>query len=83
MPTKTIAVPGPTYERLKHLRRPKETFADTIDRLMDEQELGSKKDISSIFGILGDDSDEWDEIEKKIYAERLRDTGKPRECLDV
>jgi hypothetical protein len=38
--------------------------------LLDEQDARSKKDITRIFGILGENSEEWDRIEKNIYEGR-------------
>ena len=67
---KTIAVSENVHEKLMGLCRPGETIPDLLARLLGVHEPDSKKDISCIFGILGDDSDEWDEIERKIYAER-------------
>ena len=55
---------------LKARRRPKETFSDLLRRLLDEQDARSKKDITKIFGILGESSEEWDRIEKDIYDAR-------------
>jgi predicted CopG family antitoxin len=72
MVTKTIALPEEIYNMLKARRRPKETFSDLLRRLLDEHDTRSKKDITKIFGILGEGSEEWDRIEKDIYDARAR-----------
>jgi predicted CopG family antitoxin len=80
MTVKTIAVPESLYEKLKARKKPKETFSDLITRLLDEDECKGKHDISDLFGILGEDDDEWDEIEKQIYDDRLKSVE--REDID-
>ncbi|NMC05824.1 MAG: hypothetical protein GYA24_11460 [Candidatus Lokiarchaeota archaeon] len=82
MVTKTIALPEEVYNMLKARRRPKETFSDLLRRLLDEQDERSKKDITRIFGILGEDSAEWDRIEKDIYDGRNGSVEKDWASLD-
>jgi predicted CopG family antitoxin len=82
MVTKTIALPEEIYNMLKARRRPKETFSDLLHRLLDEQDTRSKKNITKIFGILGENSDEWDRIEKDIYDGRAKGVEKDWVNLD-
>ena len=82
MVTKTIALPEEIYNMLKARRRPKETFSDLLRRLLNEQDERSKKDITRIFGILGENSEEWDRIEKDIYDSRTRGVEKDWASLD-
>jgi len=73
MSNKTIAIPEALYNRLKALKKPKETFSDLLSRMVDSQCEHETHDISWFFGILADDSDEWDEIEQKLYDSRVKD----------
>ena len=76
MANKTISIPEDLYNRLKARKKPKESFPELIARIIDEQDELKKKDISWFFGIFGQDSNEWDEIEKKIYEDRLKDVDR-------
>lgn len=71
MSQKTISLPGPIYLKLKAKKKANETFADLILRLLNEGERNKgDTSIESFFGVFADDSDEWEEIEKRIYAAR-------------
>jgi predicted CopG family antitoxin len=69
---KTISLPENLYNRLKAKKKPGENFPDVIARLLDQEEHHQKPPITKFFGILGDDSEEWDKIEDGIYKNRLR-----------
>ena len=73
MSNKTIAIPEALYNRLKALKKPKETFSDLLSRMIYSQCEHETRDFSWFFGILADDSDEWDEIEQKLYDSRMKD----------
>ena len=53
MVTKTITVTKDAYEQLKALKRPEESFSETIKRV-----AGSKQDIMRFAGILSDEEAE-------------------------
>ncbi len=72
MGQKTIALPEPVYNRLKAKKKPGENFPELIIRLLEQEEKNNKPEITRLFGILGENSNEWDEIEKDIYNNRLR-----------
>ncbi|HME52116.1 MAG TPA: antitoxin VapB family protein [Candidatus Lokiarchaeia archaeon] len=76
MSNKTIAIPEALYNRLKALKKPKESFSELLSRMVDSQCEQEKRDISWFFGILADDSDEWDEIEQKLYDSRANDLNR-------
>jgi predicted CopG family antitoxin len=75
MTQKTISVPDWVYKKLKAKKRENETFPDFFLRLLNEKEESKKAiPLESFFGALEDESNEWEEIEKKIYKAR----DKPR-----
>lgn len=71
---KTISLPEPLYNRLKAKKKPGENFQDVITRLLNQEEHHEKPPVSKFFGVLGDDSDEWDKIEEEIYNDRSRES---------
>lgn len=78
MTQKTISLPEEVYNLLKSKKRNDETFAEFFLRLLDEKEL--KEDnipIESFFGSFEEETEEWEEIEKKLYKAR----EKPRNTL--
>ncbi|HUY00120.1 MAG TPA: antitoxin VapB family protein [Candidatus Deferrimicrobium sp.] len=71
MTQKTISLPEPIYNKLKSKKRPNETFTDLILRLINEEEkFKGVRSIETFFGAFEEDSDEWDEIEKRLYKAR-------------
>nr|MDO8088358.1 antitoxin VapB family protein [Candidatus Sigynarchaeum springense] len=78
MSQKTISLPEPLYNRLKAKKKPGENFPELISRLLDQEEHHQKPPITKFFGILGDNSEEWDKIEEDIYKNRLRSSGRDR-----
>jgi len=63
---------------LKAKKKPGENFPELISRLLDQEEHHQKPPITKFFGILGDNSEEWDKIEEDIYKNRLRSSGRDR-----
>lgn len=74
MTQKTISLPEDVYIRLKQLKADDETFGQLISRLMKTQEdIPDEVPLDAFAGAFGDeDSEEWGEIEKKLYATRMR-----------
>lgn len=73
MTQKTISIPEDLYEKLKSKKQKNETFPDLINRLLEEQEKKEEQHtIMDLAGALDDDSDEWEEITKILYEDRLR-----------
>lgn len=71
MTQKTLSLPEDLYDRLKEKKGKNETFPELIKRLIDEEEKRSKShQIKDLDGAFGDESEEWDKIEKIIYEER-------------
>jgi predicted CopG family antitoxin len=64
MGSKTISVSDEAYARLKALKKPGESFSDTINRLT------SRKRLSEIAGVL--DNEDVVVIEKAVAALRAR-----------
>ncbi len=83
MGQKTISLPESLYKRLKAKKKPTETFPDLIERLLGETGEQKTPPISSLFGLLEENTeDEWDQIEQKIYADRLRPENRRQLALD-
>jgi predicted CopG family antitoxin len=64
MGSKTISVSDEAYARLKSLKKPGESFSDTINRLT------SRKRLSEIAGVLNEE--DIKEIERTVDAIRSR-----------
>ena len=72
MTQKTLSLPEELYDRLKAKKGKKETFPDLIRRLISEEEKHkTSHQIEDLKGAFGDNSEEWEDIEKMIYEERL------------
>ncbi len=82
MTQKTISLPENLYDRLKAKKKPGENFPDVISRLLDQEESHQKPPITKFFGILGENSEEWDKIEEELYANRSRTSDRERLDLD-
>ena len=70
MTQKTISLPDDIYNDLKEEKREDESFGQEIERL-----LGRKKkaqNLHKLAGIWKENGDEWDQIEKKIYEDRIQ-----------
>jgi predicted CopG family antitoxin len=78
MTQKTISLPESVYKKLKSKKRTNETFKDLILRLLNEKEAKKEiKDIKAYFGAFEEDSEEWDNIEKRLY--KAREESKKRD----
>ena len=71
MTQKTISLPEEVYNKLKARKKTKESFPDLILRLLNEDTKEEEKSIESFFGAFDEDSDEWEDIEKRLYNNRL------------
>ena len=77
MTQKTISMPEELYLKLKKKKGNSETFPQLIERLVDEEENKSHyHHIDDLEGAFGDDSEEWDLIEKELYNDRLRPSSR-------
>jgi len=73
MKYKTISLPEEIYSKLKSKIRKNETFPDLIQRLLnDEEKREEEHKIMDLAGAFGDNSEEWEKIEKELYKDRLR-----------
>jgi predicted CopG family antitoxin len=80
MTEKTISLPEDVYEKLKGKKRGNESFAQLILRLLKQEK--NKTSIEQLAGIFEEDSSEWEEIEKKIYNDRLRFSQRDENFID-
>jgi predicted CopG family antitoxin len=80
MTEKTISLPEDVYEKLKAEKRGNESFAQLILRLLKQEK--NKTSIEQLAGIFEEDSSEWEEIEKKIYNDRLRFSQRDENFID-
>ncbi len=72
MKYKTISLPEEIYSKLKSKIRKNETFPDLIQRLLNDEEIREEKHkIMDLAGAFGDNSKEWEKIEKELYKDRL------------
>ena len=62
MATKTISITKGAYDRLKVLKKERESFTDVINRIT------KKNDLMDFYGILG--KEKGDELEKAILESR-------------
>ena len=84
MTQKTISLPEKLYYKLKAKKKAAETFPDLISRLIEEAEMKEKAHkIMDLAGAFGDDSDEWEKIEKELYEDRLRPSHRKGLTFDV
>lgn len=73
MKNKTISLPEEIYSKLKSKMRKNETFPNLIQRLLNDEEIREEKHkIMDLAGAFGDNSKEWEKIEKELYKDRLR-----------
>jgi len=73
MGSKTISVSDEAYARLKSLKKPGESFSDTINRLT------SRRRLSEIAGVL--DDDDIKVIERAVAAIRSRSRERVTEMV--
>lgn len=70
---KTISLPEDVYELLRNRKKPNETFAQLIQRILGDPTKSSKekKYLRSFIGVFEND-DEWDDIEKILEENRSK-----------
>jgi predicted CopG family antitoxin len=79
MGQKTISLPSEVYFKLKDKKKSGETFPDLIKRLIDEDDKRIQThSIMDLAGAFGDESDEWEKIEKELYEDRLRPSSRKK-----
>jgi len=70
MTDKTIDISEDVYKKLMDLKSENESISNLILRLINEDKKSDS--IEEFAGIFKEDSDEWEEIERILYEERLR-----------
>ena len=80
MTQKTISLPEDVYDKLKAEKRENESFAQLILRLLKQEK--SKTPIEPLAGIFEQESSEWEEIEKKLYTDRLRSSQRDENFIE-
>ncbi len=70
MTQKTISLPEDVYKKLKEEKKEDESFAQLILRLLKKED--TKSPIEPLAGVFKKEADEWAEIEKTLYSDRLR-----------
>jgi predicted CopG family antitoxin len=76
MAQKSLSLPEDIYNKLKSVKREKETFPELILRLLNENNPQNSPPIDTFFGAFEDESDQWGKIEEKLYEKRLRPSGR-------
>jgi len=77
MTQKTISLPEELYQKLKKRKGDSENFPELIQRLLNEEEERTKRHkIKDLEGAFGEDSEEWEQIEKELYHDRLRPSSR-------
>jgi predicted CopG family antitoxin len=73
MTQKTISLPEELYLKLKQKKGNSETFPELLERLLGEEESRENRHkIKDLEGAFGEESDEWEQINKELYNDRLR-----------
>ena len=70
---KTISLPEEVYELLRNRKKPNETYAQLIQRILGDPAKSSKKKeyLRSFIGVFEKD-DEWDNIEEILEENRSK-----------
>ncbi len=80
---RTISLPEEIYIKLKSKKRKNETFPELIQRLLNEEEMKEKNHkIMDLAGAFGENSDEWEKIEKELYKDRLKPSNREKRIFD-
>ena len=66
MASKNISIDSDLYERLKKLKKPKESFSELLERLLNEGLKGSISRIMKHFGAWEDLPEEFDQITREF-----------------
>ncbi len=79
MTSKIISIREDIYKQLKHLKNPKESFSELIERLL----LERRKDPLRHFGIAEDEPEELNnEFEMAIFNARAKNLGIAKEKVN-
>lgn len=70
--TQKIDISEEAYKKLLELKKNNESFSKLILRIINEKEKEKINAIEEIAGAFEEDSEEWEKIEKFLYAERLK-----------
>lgn len=70
MTQKTIDISEEVYKKLEKLKSKDESISNYILRLINEKEKSNS--IEEFAGVFEEDSEEWEEIEKILYEDRLK-----------
>ncbi len=70
MTYETIDISEDVFKKLIKMKHENETFSDVIRRLISKNE--KLNSIEEFAGIFEEDSEEWENIEKKLYEDRLK-----------
>lgn len=70
MTQKTIDISEEVYKKLEKLKSKDESISNFILRLINEKEISNS--IEEFAGVFEEDSEEWEEIEKILYEDRLK-----------
>ncbi len=73
MTHRTIDIPEHIYNQLLELKKKNESVSDFISRLIKKKK--NKKSIKEFAGIFQNSSEEWEQIEKTLYDDRLRQSS--------
>ena len=60
------------YKKLLELKKTDESFSKLILRIINEKEKVNVSAIKEFAGAFEEDSEEWEKIERFLYAERLK-----------
>ncbi|NVM35507.1 MAG: hypothetical protein HWN81_07915 [Candidatus Lokiarchaeota archaeon] len=65
MTDKSIDISKEVYNKIKDLKRKEESVSDFLHRILNKNNLDSKKELEEI-------SQDWEKIEKYLYEDRLK-----------
>lgn len=77
---KTISLPDDVYKKLKEEKKDDESFAQLILRLLKKEVTQSQ--IEPLAGVFAKEADEWAEIEKTLYSDRLRQSERGMDSIE-
>ncbi len=70
MTNKSIDISKEVYKKLEELKLKDESFSKLIHRLINKNEISNS--IEEFAGAFEEDSEEWEQIEKILYEDRLK-----------
>ncbi len=72
------------YNNMGQKKKKDEKFPDLIKHMISEEEKRVKPHkIMDLAGAFGENSEEWDDIEKKLYADRLRPSSRREITFEI